>query len=70
MTHWHEGLEEFDEMTDEYPEEIADEYLKEQDLELIDYKEMYIPDVSWAKEIEQIEDPKLREKEIEIAEDI
>jgi hypothetical protein len=62
MTRWNEGFEEFDERPDEYP--------NEQDPELIEFKEMEIPDVSWAKEIEKIEDPKLREKEIEIAEDI
>ena len=70
MTHWHEGFDEFDEMPDEYPEEIRDEYLKEHDPEIIDLKEMDIPDVWWAESIKDIENPQIRHKEIEAAEKI
>jgi hypothetical protein len=70
MTHWYEEFGEFDEIPDEYPEEISDEYLKEQDPELIDHIEMDIPDVWWAESIKEIENPEIREKEIETAKKI
>ena len=52
----------FYEMTEE---EIENEYLKEK-MEA----EMEIPEVEWAEDIRRIEDPEIREKEIEIAEHI
>ena len=67
MTHWYEEFGEFDEIPDEYPKEISDEYLKEQDPELIDYIEMDIPDVWWTESIKEIENPEIRQKEIEAA---
>jgi hypothetical protein len=70
MAHWYEEFGEFDEIPDEYPEEISDEYLKEQDPELIDHIEMDIPDVWWTQSIKEIENPEIREKEIEAAKKI
>ena len=70
MTHWYEGFGEFDEMPEEYPEVIPDEYLKEQDPQLIDSLEMDIPDVWWAESIKDIENPQIRQKEIKAAEKI
>ena len=70
MAHWYEEFGEFDEIPDEYPEEISDEYLKEQDPELIDHIEMDIPDVWWTESIKEIENPEIREKEIEAAKKI
>jgi hypothetical protein len=70
MTHWYEEFGEFDERPDEYPEEIPDECLKEHDPELIDFKEIDITDVWWTESIKKIENPQIRQKEIEAAEKI
>ena len=59
-----EGSAEFHELPNEYPEEIPDEYLKEQDPEIIDLKEMDIPDVWWTESIKDIENPEIRQREI------
>ena len=54
--------EELDEIPDEYWEEVVPEE---------DLKEMKgLPEVWWAEEIEKIEDPEIREREIEAAEKI
>ena len=60
MTHWHEDYEQFDEMPDEYWQEQAQKSAETES--------MQIPDVDWQADIEKIENPDIKKKEIEIAE--
>ena len=60
MTHRHEDCEQFDEMPDEYSQQEAQK--------LAEAKSMDAPDVDWKKDIEKIEKPDIKKKEIEIAE--
>ena len=61
------------EFNEEYPEEIfdePDEHLKDTPDELDELKEveaMEVPDVYWAQEIEKIDNPGLKKREIEAA---
>jgi len=62
MNNWEGDFDWFDDMLDEFFEtDFSDETIPE-DLE--------IPDVEWADEIEQIDNPKIKEREIEAAEKI
>jgi hypothetical protein len=70
MTHWYEEYGEFDETPDEFPEEIPEEYLKEENSKFFDLKETDIPDEWWVESIKGIENPQIREKEIEVAQKI
>ena len=60
MTHWHEDYEQFDEMPDEYSQQEAEKQAEA--------KSMQVPDVDWQADIEKIENPDIKKKEIEIAE--
>jgi hypothetical protein len=60
VTHWYEDYGEFDEMPDEYLEEEAQKSAEA--------KSMEVPDVAWKEDIDKIENPDIRKKEIEIAE--
>jgi hypothetical protein len=59
MSKWPDDISEFEDYPDEIVEEI-DENMNESDFE--------IPDVWWREHIEKIEDPEMRENEIEAAE--
>ena len=61
MEEWSEEIPEFEDYPERIEEEI-DENVSEMDLE--------IPDVWWREDIEKIEDPEIREREIEVAERI
>ena len=67
MTRYNENLEEYDEMSEE-----AEEYSEEDAEELGDEwrREMEMSGVSWARDIEKIDDPGARKREIEAAKDI
>jgi len=60
MTHWYEDHGEFDEQPDEYSEQEAQKLEKARSMEA--------PDVAWKEDIEKIENPDIKKKEIEIAE--
>lgn len=60
MTHWYEDYGEFDEMPDEYLEEEAQKSAEA--------KSMEVPDVAWKEDIDKIENPDIKKKEIETAE--
>ena len=62
MTPWSDDLDEFDEMGEQYPEEIPDEYLRNQDRQLSVFKEMDILDEWWTEPIKDTEHPQIREK--------
>jgi hypothetical protein len=67
MMEWSEEFEEYNEIPEEYlEEEITEEIPNELSIDAPDASE--IPDVGWADEIGRIEDPEIREKEIEVAE--
>lgn len=70
MTHWYQEYGEFDNLPDEYPDEIGNENLEELDREVIDPVAKDIPDDWWADSIREIENPEIREKEIAAAEKI
>ena len=58
------------EFNEEYPDEIfdePDEHLKDTPNELKEVEAMEVPDVYWAEEIEKIENPGLKKREIEAA---
>lgn len=60
MTHWYEDYGEFD--------ELPGEYLEEEAQNSAEAKAMEAPDVAWKEDIEKIENPDIKKKEIEIAE--
>ena len=60
MIHWHNELEEFAEIPDEYSEEEAQR--------LAEAKAMEAPDVAWKEDIEKIDNPNIKKQEIEIVE--
>ncbi len=60
-----EEFDAYDEILEEYVEEVVEEELEETPRE-----ELEIPDVDWAKNIREIDDPEIQKKEIEAAEEI
>jgi hypothetical protein len=60
MVRWYEEPEPFDEIPDEYSQQKAHK--------IAESKAMQIPDVDWQADIEKIENPDIKKKEIEIAE--
>jgi len=76
MTRGQKDLEEYDEVPEELEEnpdeyqEDPGEYFNEDAMIKLAMEESEIPKVDWAEDIEKIEDPKAREKEIEAAEEI
>ena len=60
MTRWYEDYEQFDEIPDEYSQQKAQK--------IAESKAMQAPVVDWQADIEKIENPDIKKKEIEIAE--
>ena len=68
MREWSEEFEEYDESVEEYFDELEVEV--EEVPNEVPKEELEVPDVSWEKQIREIDDPEVQKEEIEAAKEI